>query len=63
MARAAQLKQANHATLTVLHVAEAGLSVAVRDRLRVLAEESLRDWYAFFAGERSRRRWLARRDR
>jgi nucleotide-binding universal stress UspA family protein len=47
MARAAQLGQANHATLTVLHVAEAGLSVAIRDRRRALAEESLRDWYAF----------------
>jgi nucleotide-binding universal stress UspA family protein len=31
----------------VLHVAEAGLSVAIRDRRRALAEESLRDWYAF----------------
>ena len=47
MARAAQLGRASHASLTVLHVAEAGLSVPVRDRRRVLAEESLRDWYAF----------------
>jgi len=47
IARAAQLSRANHATLTVLYVAEAGLSVPVRDRRRVLADESLRDWYAF----------------
>ena len=47
MGRAAQLSRANHAAFTVLHVAEAGLSVAVRERSRALAEESLRDWYAF----------------
>jgi nucleotide-binding universal stress UspA family protein len=47
MERAAQLSRANHATLTVLHVAQAGLSVAIRERSRALAEESLRDWYAF----------------
>jgi len=47
MARAAQLGHAKHATLSVLHVAEAGLSVAIRDRRRALAEESLREWYAF----------------
>jgi nucleotide-binding universal stress UspA family protein len=46
MARAAQLSRANHATLTVQHVAEPGLSVAARERRRVVAEEGLRDWYA-----------------
>jgi hypothetical protein len=31
----------------VVHVAEVGLSVAVRERRRVFAEKSLRDWYAY----------------
>jgi universal stress protein E len=47
MARAEQLSRANRATLTVLHVAEPGLSISLRNRDRALAEESLRDWYAF----------------
>jgi nucleotide-binding universal stress UspA family protein len=45
MARAAQLSRANHATLTVLHVGEPGLSVAIRERRHVFDEEGLRDWY------------------
>jgi nucleotide-binding universal stress UspA family protein len=47
--RAAQLSREMQATLAVMHVVEAGLVAAVRERRHALAEEYLREWLAKLA--------------
>jgi nucleotide-binding universal stress UspA family protein len=47
--RAAQLSRERRATLAVMHVVEAGLVAAVRERRHAFAEEYLREWLAKLA--------------